>query len=106
MTAEPHYIRCPTHAQSAALQRLADGDRLVLDRGGRSWAWEHGGPRPERKVVAQLLAEEWAYPPHPDGPLFGDPGDGALSGAGEQALDHYRNITRRSWGNGPDARDY
>jgi hypothetical protein len=84
----------PNLAQAKVLRRIADGDRLVLDRDGRRFAWERGGPRPPAKLVDRLLDNQWVLPPCADGPLFGDDRDGRLTVRGEHALVRYRDITR------------
>ena len=70
---------------SEQLWRIYDGDRIVVDTRGATFAWERGGAKPRQYLVKALLYHQWVLPPCPHGPLFGEPTDGALTLRGSWA---------------------
>jgi hypothetical protein len=68
----------PSDQQAKALWRIYDGDRIILDTRGATFTWKRGGAKPRRYLIESLLDNQWVLPPRPDGPLFGQQGDGRL----------------------------
>ena len=70
----------PSDNEAKILRQLHDGDRILTARDGRGYVWERSPGKLRRYLV------DWISPPHPAGPLFGEPEDGTLNLRGSYAL--------------------
>jgi hypothetical protein len=77
----------PTIAMGQVLQRLADGDWIVLARANKGYAWERTDETVAPSTVQALLRRHWTEEPMFPLPLFGDRGDSQLTDRGWAALD-------------------
>jgi hypothetical protein len=76
-----------TPAGRSVLRRLATGDALWVDAGGR-YTLRPSGRTPGSKIVRDLIAEQLVSRPKPDGPLFGWPAEpGRITGRGLAAIE-------------------
>ena len=74
----------PTPAMAKVLQRLANGDRIVIARLGAGYSWQ-GSDNPVPTVtVRALVARHWIVPPDLD--LFSDRLSGCMTARGQLAL--------------------
>jgi hypothetical protein len=103
MTTQPHIIEIdpfdgmdvtPSACEAAALRRLSEGDRFVVDTHGVGLAWERGGPKPPPYLSLALVNKHWAARPCQNGPLFGRPEDGTITERGVWALRRYNGFNR------------
>jgi hypothetical protein len=80
--------------QARVLWQIHDGDRIVVDTRGATFAWERGGTKPRQYLVQALIDNQWIVSPCSLGPLFGEQHDGRLTVRGLHALSRYRNHHR------------
>jgi hypothetical protein len=78
----------PTPAMAQVMQRISEGDRVVLPRAGKGWAWERSDEPVPTVTVKALLARQWLVEPSFPLPILGnsDHRSGTLTTRGQYAL--------------------
>ena len=77
----------PTPAMARVMQRLYDGDRIVLARVGKGYCWQGSDTPVPAMVVKALVARQWIVAPDFD--LFGERQSGRLTVRGEHDLNRF-----------------
>jgi hypothetical protein len=74
----------PSGRQLAVLRRLDEGDRVLVARGGRGYAWERTDASVDATTGRRLVDNQWLV--RPDYPLFGSSSSGRLTERGRAAF--------------------
>jgi hypothetical protein len=81
----------PTPAMAQVMQRIWDGDRVVLPRADKGYVWERSDDPVPTVTVKALLARQWLVEPSFPLPILGDSDhrSGTLTTRGLYALNRF-----------------